>query len=109
MDISKLSASELEELAARIPEEIQKRKLEEKEKVLQEVAALAAARGYKLDDLVGEKATAPTAKKKGSRKPARIKYRHPQQPDLTWTGRGRKPGWVTEWLAAGQKIEALTI
>lgn len=109
MDISNLSASELEELATRLPGEIQKRKVAEKEKVLQEVIALAASHGFKLEELVGEKASAPAARKKGVRKPARIKYRHPQQTELTWTGRGRKPLWVAKWLAAGNGIEALAV
>lgn len=109
MDISNLSASELEELANRIPGEIQKRKQAEKETVLQQVIALAATHGFKLEELLGEKAAPTAGKKKGVRKPARIKYRHPQQTELTWTGRGRKPGWVAEWLGAGNGIEALAV
>lgn len=26
------------------------------------------------------------------------KYRHPSDPSLTWSGRGRARRWVTEWL-----------
>ena len=106
MDISNLSIPQLEELAKRIPGEIQKRKLAEREKALQEVVALAAARGFGLEELMGTKAAASSGKK-GTRKPAKIKYRHPQQTELTWTGRGRKPAWVAAWLAEGNKIEAL--
>lgn len=29
-----------------------------------------------------------------------VKYRHPSEPELTWTGRGRRPRWVAEWVAA---------
>lgn len=36
-------------------------------------------------------------------------YRHPSKSDLTWTGRGKKPKWVTEWLAQGKTMEALTV
>lgn len=47
-------------------------------------------------------------------KPARAgkaepKYRHPENPDLTWTGRGRKPGWIAEALEAGKSLEDLAI
>lgn len=107
MDISQLSATELEELASRIPNEINKRKQAEKEKVLQEVIALAASHGFSLEELTGSKAAAPGQKKKGTRKPAKVKYRHPQQPELTWTGRGRKPAWVAEWVAGGNNLETL--
>lgn len=44
-----------------------------------------------------------------ARAPGRPKYRHPENPDVTWTGRGRKPGWVQQHIAAGKPIEALEI
>ena len=31
-----------------------------------------------------------------SRAPGVAKYRNPANPDQTWTGRGKKPGWLTE-------------
>lgn len=27
------------------------------------------------------------------------RYQHPENPELYWSGRGRKPSWVEEWLA----------
>ena len=27
-------------------------------------------------------------------KPERVKYRHPEHPELTWSGRGREPKWL---------------
>ena len=39
----------------------------------------------------------------------RLKYRHPQQCDLTWTGRGKRPRWVMAWVAEGRRIEALGV
>ena len=38
---------------------------------------------------------------------ATARYRHPDDPNLTWTGRGRKPVWVIEWLDAGGTLEQL--
>jgi DNA-binding protein H-NS len=40
---------------------------------------------------------------------AAMKYRHPEDSALTWSGRGRKPRWVVEFLAKGGKIESLAI
>lgn len=31
-------------------------------------------------------------------KPERVKYRHPQNEELTWSGRGKQPGWLTHAL-----------
>ena len=43
------------------------------------------------------------------RAPAAAKYRHPENAALTWTGRGRKPRWVTDHLAKGGALDALAI
>ncbi|MDZ7709485.1 MAG: H-NS histone family protein [Roseovarius sp.] len=37
------------------------------------------------------------------------KYRHPENPTLTWTGMGRKPGWFIEALDAGMSKEDLKV
>ena len=37
------------------------------------------------------------------------KYRNPDNASETWSGRGRKPKWVEEQLAAGKSQEALLI
>lgn len=37
------------------------------------------------------------------------KYRHPENKDLTWTGRGNKPLWVVSYLDDGGDLETLLI
>jgi len=40
----------------------------------------------------------------------RAAYRHPQKPRLTWTGKGRRPAWVTEYLAVdGHSLRDLEV
>ena len=36
-------------------------------------------------------------------------YRHPENVELEWTGRGRKPKWVEAWLASGSTLENLLV
>ena len=36
-----------------------------------------------------------------------VAYIHPENADLTWTGRGRKPKWVEVWLEKGGTLEEL--
>ena len=38
-----------------------------------------------------------------------IKYRNTDNNEETWTGRGRKPTWLVEALAAGRDIESFAI
>ncbi|QWT46020.1 H-NS histone family protein [Azospira inquinata] len=105
MDISTLSLVELQDLLQQIPAEIKKREEQDKQKVLDELKALAESRGFSLDSLV-------KAKEKGKVKAVRTvkaKYRNPANPEQTWTGRGRKPQWVAEWIAGGRSIDELAV
>ena len=109
MDISKLSIKELQELQALIPDEIKSRKLQEKNNVIKEMVELAAKHGYKLEELIGQTQAGTSASKSGTRKPARIKFRSPVAPALCWTGRGKKPVWVTAWLNQGKSLDELKV
>ncbi len=105
MDISILSLSELKSLQAALPVEIARREKLERVEALKALEALAEERGFKLADLVEGKQSAP-AKTRG---PVAIKYRHPENAELTWTGRGRKPRWIEDYLANGGTIESLAV
>ena len=54
-----------------------------------------------------------TAPKKASapRKAVTVaaRYRHPSDPGLTWSGRGRKPTWVLQWIESGKSMDDLRI
>ena len=104
MDLSTLSVAQLRDLQQRIPAELKQRETQEKDMVLNEVRAFAKARGFALEELVGKevKIKAPTGKVK-------VKYRHPENSTLEWTGRGRQPKWVAEWLAKGGALDSLTV
>jgi DNA-binding protein H-NS len=105
MDLSALSVAELNKLLSDIPKEISRREKGEKARIRKELEVLAVAHGYTLEELLGD--TGATAKRVS--KPAAAKYRHPEDSALTWSGRGRKPRWVVEFLAKGGKIESLAI
>lgn len=59
--------------------------------------------GFSLFDLMGMK------KKPKSSGAGGPKYRYPENPDVTWSGRGRRPGWFVDALAAGTKPDTLAI
>jgi DNA-binding protein H-NS len=106
VDITNLSLVELKELERKIPKEIRRREVDERVKVRRELEALAQARGFSLNDVVAEARVAGRGAKRGV---VSVKYRHPQQADLAWSGRGRKPRWVESWLANGGTIEQLAV
>ena len=105
MDLSTLSVTQLRDLQQQIPAEIKRREAVEKVSILNEVRAFAKSRGYAIEDLLGKdlKSKAATGNK------VKVKYRHPESPELEWTGRGRKPKWVESWLASGASLENLLV
>ena len=46
---------------------------------------------------------------KTQKKNVPIKYRHPGDALLTWTGRGKSPKWLAELEAAGRKREEFLV
>lgn len=105
MDLSTLSVSQLRDLQLQIPAELKRREAQDKVNILNEVRAFAKARGYAIEDLLGKdvKVKVPSTTK------VKVKYRHPENAELEWTGRGRKPKWVESWLANGGAIENLLV
>jgi hypothetical protein len=43
----------------------------------------------------------------GPKGPAEVRYRHPDDEGLTWSGRGRRPSWVQNWLDGDGTLEQL--
>ena len=66
------------------------------------VEAISRELGYSLAELVDGDA-------KPKRAPVAPKYRHPENPALTWSGRGRKPQWFVDALGAGKTAEDMAI
>lgn len=104
MDLTALTLVELKELQQRIPAEMKRREEAEKTAFLNEMRELAEQRGLSLDDLLGKPKKGPRA---GGA--VKVKYRHPNDATLQWTGRGRKPVWVQAWLDQGGALEALAV
>lgn len=65
----------------------------------------------KLDDLVEESGFTlqEILEAKSARKPVQPKYRNPENPENTWTGRGRRPLWVEQCLSTGKTLDDLLI
>lgn len=38
-----------------------------------------------------------------------VRYRHPGQPGMAWTGRGKPPRWITEWIESGKTLDELRV
>lgn len=103
IDLSKLSFEELQTLVKDAEAEIASRREAEKERVLQQMRELAGSIGMTVEELLGRE------KGKGRPPKGEAKYRHPDNPDLTWSGRGKRPAWVTEALNAGKSLDEMAV
>lgn len=103
MELSNLSLAELKNLLQELPDEIKRREKDEKAKARRDLDAFAAERGFTLEELLDN------PKEKKERTPVAAKYRHPQHADMQWTGRGRQPKWIVEFIAQGGTLEQLSI
>jgi DNA-binding protein H-NS len=102
MDLSKMSLADLRTLEEQVRQETKKREHEEVAKAREQIIAIAQSVGIPLKDLIADQARAKTAK-------SGMRYRHPSNTSLHWSGRGRKPKWIKEWVASGQSLDVLRI
>ncbi len=87
--IEKMTVKELRELKARIDQAIAARQSKDRAELRQKMIALAEEAGLSLDDVIGSGRRG--VRGKGS---VAVKYRHPDDASMTWTGRGRRPRWL---------------
>ncbi len=103
MNLSEMSRKELLELQVGVEDALKAAEVRERQEALAAVEKAAAEYGFSLADLSGDNRKST----KGTK--AAAKYRNPANPEQTWTGRGRKPQWIHDSLAAGADITDLEI
>ena len=72
------------------------------------VTAAASATGVSLTDLLGIRPTIVEHKERKKRE-AKPKFRHPNNAELTWSGRGKPPTWLREFLDQGHSKDEYAI
>jgi DNA-binding protein H-NS len=101
MDLNSMDINELKTLKRDVDKAVasyEDRRLQEARHAIE---AQAREMGYSLSELLG-----------GAKKIKSIsapKYRHPENPDLTWTGKGRRPKWIIEAQNRGVDIATMEI
>jgi DNA-binding protein H-NS len=102
IDLHSMSLKELKELQGQVAKAIASFEDRKKKAALAELEEKARELGFSLSELTGSAAPRKRA-------PASARYANPANPADTWSGRGRKPRWFAEALAAGRKPEDLAI
>jgi len=104
VDLQDMSLDELKRLQKDVAKAIENFEERRRREALAAVEAKASEMGFTLAELTG----ASGGKKSGKTK-SPPKYQHPENPSLTWTGRGRKPDWIKEGLEAGKSLDDFLI
>lgn len=103
VDLSTMTRAELEQLRRKIDQALVRLEKKERKMALEAAEQAARAHGFSLSELTG-----PSGR--GAEKPkAPARYRNPEDPSQTWSGRGRQPRWIKEGLAQGKSLDDFEI
>ena len=98
-DLEKMKLDDLWDLHQRIAEVLDRKLENEKRKLQKQLDELGRRFG-------GSPADLPQRRPYPKVEP---KFRNPNNPSETWSGRGKTPHWVADLIAAGRSLEELRI
>ncbi|CAA9891857.1 DNA-binding protein H-NS [Candidatus Methylobacter favarea] len=90
-----LSENELQAVIENAEKALKNKQANKRKEVIAQIKELAASINVTVEIYETDKRSA----RKGVKVP--VKYRHPEDPEKTWTGRGVTPNWMKILLKAG--------
>jgi len=105
INLSQLSRTELEVLVKDIEVRMVELEKENKERAYAEMLAIAEKYEVSFQAIVDQFGK-PTKKSTSKGVP---RFANPNDPSQTWTGRGRRPTWLTEAVQSGIPIEVFEV
>jgi DNA-binding protein H-NS len=96
--LAKRTMKELRQLAVDVEREIERRDQQRVIEARDRIYAIAQGLGMDVRDLLGKHS------RDTSQKIAAVKFRNPANAQQVWSGRGRRPQWVTSLLAEGKML-----
>ncbi|SHI55227.1 H-NS family nucleoid-associated regulatory protein [Wenxinia saemankumensis] len=103
VDYMSMSRKDLEDHQKKLSQALSSVEDREKKKAMEAAERAAAEHGFSLAELTG------AAKGRKARTKGTAKYRNPEDPSQTWTGKGRRPKWIVEAEDAGRPISDFEI
>ena len=112
INLDELSVDELEKLIKQAESALDKKRKAELKNAQAVLEKMAKDLGVDPQDLLKnaadkKKTTRKKAAKKktGVRRPAKVKFRDPNNSSNTWTGRGKRPLWLQDALSKGANLD----
>lgn len=106
ISLNGLSVSDLTALQAQIDEQIKIKHEEEKQDVKNKILALLADSGFSFSDIFPSTKKGPKTIAAPIKSKVKVKYSDGQN---NWTGRGRTPLWVKNFIEAGGELSSLDV
>lgn len=100
-NLGAMSVADLRNLQKSVAKAISTFGARQKAEAREKVEMLAKDLGFTLAEL------AEPGEPKRKRAPSTKIKRHPENPTITWSGRGRKPGWFADHVDAGKDADEL--
>jgi DNA-binding protein H-NS len=91
-NLDSMSYAELARIETRIARLKIEKQNAERSQLRERIIAMVKEHGFELRDLFG----------RGRKGDVAVKYRDPQNPENTWTGRGRMPRWMVAATKGGK-------
>jgi DNA-binding protein H-NS len=95
--LKEMSVEALQNLITNAQNLVNQYEKDKKKAVIREIKTLAASANLNIDIKEDE-----VIKPKGK---SVTKYRNPDNPNETWTGRGKRPRWLNDALASGKNLD----
>lgn len=104
-DLTQIPVTGLQKIQANIHKAIEIRAKADKQSLLKTFHSMSAESGFTLSEVLDEELKQSVSPKK----PAEPKYRNPGNPKQTWSGNGRKPGWLVQLISEGRALSEFEI
>jgi DNA-binding protein H-NS len=109
MDLSNMSLGDLRNLQEQIKQEMKQREQQDLQKAREQIMAIAQSVGVPLKDLIATSGRGAKAGGKSGAGSVAVRFRNPDNESQQWTGRGRQPKWVKEWVEGGKSLDKLRV
>ena len=106
IDLSSYSVEELNELVEKAKMEVAIKEQNRVQEIRSQMEKLASDLNMSVDEVMRFDVK---KKKTGSKPASKVKFRNPNNPEQTWTGRGKRPRWLQEALDKGAHLEDFAI
>ncbi|CAH0132970.1 Trans-acting regulatory protein HvrA [Massilia sp. Bi118] len=109
MDLSNMSLGDLRNLQEQIKQEMKQREQQDLQKAREQIMAIAQSVGLPLKDLIATGGRGAKSGGKSGSGSVAVRFRNPDNESQQWTGRGRQPKWVKEWVEGGKSLDKLRV